>query len=188
MFILVLGCLIASPLVASATPAPLRPGAPPISPLQLLKTSDTIPSEWLGVWSFHVVQKDCTTHIITADTTVLDTLCTSSNIEPDSTAAFPLSCDYQVEGNGYHLVCDGTVAVTDSCTALFHEDLTGTVSGGSFQVEGTFSFSYQGSCFGIPDQCTEYTSTGTRINSDPAVCQGTPVEPTTWGIIKSRYQ
>jgi len=173
-----------TPVSVLAGPAPRMPR---ISSLEILKAADSLPTDWIGVWSIHSVQKDCTTQIVSYDATVLDTLCTDSSIEPDSNSVFQTNCTTTINGNSYEVVCDGTLAVTDSCQTIYHQETSGTVTGSSFTVSGTITFSYSGSCFGLPDQCLSFTSTGTRVDSNPAVCSQTPVEPTSWGLLKSRY-
>jgi len=156
--------------------------------LGVLSTTDTLPSSWIGVWSTHIVQKDCTTNFTYYDQTMTDTLCADANIQPDSTAESPLSCTTQLNGNSYHVVCDGAETLEGSCTATYHEDITGTVNGDSYTSGGTFTISYSEGCSGLPDMCINITITGTRISSDPGVCANTPVEPVSWGLLKSRYE
>jgi hypothetical protein len=177
--------LTSTPAVAAGTTA-----VPEVSTLDVLGTLDTLPSSWIGVWSIHTTQTDCTTNFVYFDQTLTDTLCADANIQPDSTADLPVSCTAQVDANSFHVICDATYPVEPGspCMATFHEDVTGSVNGDSYTSSGTFTISYSDSCSNVFDTCINISSTGSRTSSDPGVCANTPVEPVSWGLLKSRYE
>ncbi len=162
--------------------------APRIPVLDILSANDAVPSNWIGIWTIHTTLRDCTTNLLIFDETVNDTLCADTSIEPDSTADFPVSCTTQFTSDSFSLVCDGTYPESDSCSVTYHQEYSGTIGSGSYTASGNYSFVFTGACDGIPDQCVNVATTGTRVSSDPGVCPQTPVESTSWGLLKSRYE
>ncbi len=176
--------LLAAAAACAGSAAAITPPHPPTLN-QILTAADTnLPSAWVGVWSIHTVETDCTSGATFYDATLVDTLCVDQSIAPgDST----VSCNVQVDATSFHVTCSGTQDVIAGCTATFSYDVSGSVTGNSFTSTGTFNITYSGDCFGAEDSCFNITETGTRTSSDPGVCN-TPTLPNTWGRLKAMYR
>ncbi|MFN8178870.1 MAG: hypothetical protein U0167_13150, partial [bacterium] len=73
-------------------------------------------------------------------------------------------------------------------TVTFNYTLAATRTGETLHATLTQSQVYsQPGCGPIPDSCTKTVTTATRIGAEPANCAA-PVEPDTWGQVKSRYR
>lgn len=168
-------------LRSGTTVAGVHP-AKPLVPLLLVQTEDpTVTSEWAGVWQSNEDTYNCETQALSSSDVVVDTLCTGA----------------AVLGLGDDFTCTGTITATDydvHCTAVFSDvpgctvnvDVrgVGTRDGDSAESTTVMQIWFTGCSF--PSACDSIVAQSTRIAPELETCT-TPVEPLSWGALKSRF-
>ena len=147
-----------------------------------------IPPEWAGIWETQSTAYDCETNDVLSTSTFQDTLCTGSVIQnPDS--EFEITCTGSADATTVTYHCEGSTEIITGCIAEFTYDTSTTRTGDTFVSTTTSAIHYVGdACLGIPDSCTRFEQTGTRIAGEPTPCVDTPVRAESWGLFKALYR
>jgi hypothetical protein len=122
----------------------------------------------------------------------IDTLCAGRAYDPAPDSPYQLECTGTVTTTtvDQHCTFSGPVEGTE-CTLDITFDFVGTRSGDSSVITQTLSIDVGGTgaeCAFFPDECTRTVSRATRIGPEPGAYCASPVEPTTWGRVKSQYR
>jgi hypothetical protein len=151
--------------------------------------SDPVPAEWSGVWSTVDSLYDCN-GVFQQTFSSIDTLCTGQAVEPDPDPEFTYECNGTITATTVNITCTGSSEVFPDCTANFVVTQVGTRTADSYFMVITTNTTFSGTgkgCDQFPAQCMQFNTHGTRIAPEPTAYCATPVEPTTWGKLKSRY-
>ena len=145
-----------------------------------------VPPEYIGIWDYTTVVRDCDTQQILFQGAQRDTVCAGDTFDP-SFGQFELECTGTINATTIDVECTGQFVVDPKCVANLHYVIDGTRNGDSWITTSTIETDYVGAGCPIGDSCTVTTSTGTRVDPNPN-CEAQPVEPGTWGQIKHSYQ
>lgn len=160
----------------------------PISLQQALRAGGfVLPPEWAGLWAFDDTTRACNRGAIESIDMGVDTLCAGFSLEPDPTEGGAYSCTGTVTATEIDLQCSFSISI-EGCTLTYQQTLRASRNGDT--ATSFFQFSMTSTpplCAFIPDTCFEEYEGFTRIGPAPATCT-TPIEPATWGDIKSRYR
>jgi hypothetical protein len=164
--------------------APVAPSAPRLSDWLSILTDPALPHAWAGVWQSTNVDSNCVNHTYTGTTYSTDTLCTNQAIGGGP----QVTCTGTTSDTAIDISCSGTEEIFPGCSVTYSFTLVATRSGETLQAATTSSQVFTPTlCAGLADTCTKTVTTATRIGPEPADC-ATPVEPDTWGEMKSRYK
>ncbi len=144
----------------------------------------TVPAEWVGVWDLQVTTRDCTSGAIQTTSTPTDTLCVQ-DIFHDSDPDF--TCEGEADATSFSYTCTGSSEISPGCNVTYTVVASGTRTDDSYMATATRTTDFDPGCE-IPDMCAEVTTIGSRIDSNPDVCQASPVVVSTWGHVKTHYQ
>ncbi len=160
-----------------------------VPPTRVLSPSGgpVLPTDYQGIWNYTLTVRDCETMFVFITDTGTDTLCADDAAVPDSTEGSNFSCEGTITGSGYNLVCSGTEAIDDTCSASFDYEITATLNGNNLSYVGIFNTTYDRCGEEFPASCFRYEYTAVRVGNANTAC-ATPVESTTWGYIKSRHR
>lgn len=148
-----------------------------------------LPPEWAGVWTYLDSTYDCTGALLSVDSG-LDTLCTGTVISFDS-GPFVVVCTGSSTATTIDQTCTFTGEVVTDCNVTFTIEMHGTRTASSSVITNTVTTDYSGiapECAFLPDSCRRTVTRANRIASEPVAYCSTPVDPTTWGRVKSRYR
>ena len=149
--------------------------------------SDPIPAEWAGIWSVTDSMYECTSGTFFFAFARTDTLCSGGTFTPPDTSA-DYSCTGSATPTTINMTCTGSEQVEPTCTANYNVTMVGTRTADSYYYVITSNVTYTGAdCTGYDDACIQFNSHGVRTAPEPVAYCATPVEPTTWGKLKSRY-
>lgn len=151
---------------------------------QLSQRMADVPPEWLGIWFVTSTAKDCETGFVFFSNAEPDTLCANSALDPEDDEV-GLSCTSTLNATNYSSTCTGTVEEA-GCTATYTYESNFTRTGDAYSGVTTLTLDYQGVDCG-PAVCMRIETSATRVSSSTSSCL-TPVEPTTWGTVKSLYE
>ncbi|HEV8481176.1 MAG TPA: hypothetical protein VGR66_10320 [Candidatus Eisenbacteria bacterium] len=155
----------------------------------LRSASVPVPAEWAGVWTTVDTSYDCVTLAFKNTNTQTDTVCVGQEVGDPGTLPYNITCTGSANATTVHMHCTGSGELIPGCTVDIDIVTDGTVSGDSYYMVTTSSFTYTGAgCLGIPDQCLVLHSHGTRIASAPPAYCATPTQPSTWGGLKAHYR
>ncbi len=180
-------------LGAALLTAPARAAdpVPGISVRDLVRTVNSVadlPNTYTGIWDYTIVQKDCDTGAIFFTTQYTDTVCVNTDISPNPEGDYTLTCPTaEVNANSYHYVCNGSYEITPGCTASVSFEVTGTVGDGNINSVTLYNTTFSGDCFSTDPICARIEITGNRVSTATPGCN-TPVETSTWGLLKSHYE
>jgi len=147
------------------------------------------PASWAGIWEITSTDYECGTSNQVDMYTETDTLCAGDIFDPgEEEEGVEYLCSGGIDDTTIDISCSVTAEVAPGCNITFTFTTTGTRTGDSFEGTDTFSITYEGDCFGLPDSCTESEVTGSRIGAAPTECATTSTEPTSWGRIKDLYR
>jgi hypothetical protein len=144
-----------------------------------------IPSDYIGIWEYNSITRDCTTQSIINQTAGRDTVCAGDIFDP-SQGQYLLDCTGTADGNTIDLHCTGSFQKDPKCLVNVEYDVDGTRNGDSWTTTTTLNFQFVGATCPIAEFCTVTTSTSTRVDPDPN-CTQAPVDPASWGRIKHQY-
>ncbi|NOT32608.1 MAG: hypothetical protein HOP12_00385 [Candidatus Eisenbacteria bacterium] len=184
------GCLLV-PCLLHAAPTPAAPihAIRWLTAVKVLGGGNTIPAAWAGVWQVEdSLYTGCNPLIPSSTDSFLDTLCTGTSVDPDTTGIGNYDCTGTVTGTTIDITCNGSSMFGD-CEAQFTYHTQGTRTGETMVVITTINTHYEppADCFGLPDDCTRIVTRSTRISAEPIECT-TATQPSTWGQLKSRYR
>ncbi len=147
-----------------------------------------IPPEWAGIWTYLDSTYECTGALLSVDSG-LDTLCTGTVISFDS-GPFAVVCTGSSTATTVDQICTFTGPIL-TCTVNFTIEMHGTRTADSYVITNTVTTDYSGiapECAFLLDTCRRTVTRGTRTAGEPVAYCSTPVDPTTWGRVKSRYR
>jgi len=182
-------------VVVLATPLPAAAGElPQLSLSGILGALDdpVLPDEWGGIWDIDIDLRLCGSPTILFSDSETDTLCPGASVDagdsdPDDPTII-MECTGTATATRLEMTCTFSQVVEGgACTInsviTYEADLNGDSYTAVVRSESTVS----GTCIDQGDFCGESTITGTRVGPAPASC-ATPVELSTWGTLKSRYE
>jgi hypothetical protein len=179
--------LIALGIVSTLPPASRALEVPKLTLEDALRaTSPLIPAAWGGIWATAESTHVCGNPTITMTDAGFDTLCSGTPVIDESGG---LTCTGTADDVSANVSCSVTFpAGPPPCTATISINLMATRNGNSAFVTFTESHTFTPTnCAGMADTCEVTESTYTRVGPEPVPCTS-PVEPTTWGMIKSSYR
>ena len=175
---------------AIAAPADAGPRAPGLR--GALNGSIVVPAEWSGIWSYTDSVYDCSGVFQSLDSG-LDTLCTGLSYDPAPDSPYPArlhrirdldhrrpALHVQRPDRGHRMHGHLHVRLRRNPLGRHVRDHQHDVD--RHRRNGASECSF------FPDQCTRTVSRATRIAAEPTAYCATPVEPTTWGRVKSQYR
>jgi hypothetical protein len=173
----------ASPLRADATQSLPHPGLAEI----LASLGDTtIPPAWAGIWHFDNTDFDCSTNDPIGFDSADDTLCTGAEVYPGG-GLVTFTCTGTTNDTSINITCTGSGGFPPICTVDATVMLVATLSGQDLNATFTTTVvSTPPNCYG-QDGCVRTETIGTYLGPEPAEC-ASPVEPGSWGRLKSRYR
>jgi hypothetical protein len=143
-----------------------------------------IPAEWAGIWMYQSQTKDCVTGAVINSSAYADTTCAGEVIVPGG--GF-YQCTGGYDGNTYTSDCVASQEILPGCRADYHLVQTGTRNGDTYTSTARSTTTFVGETCGVlADQCFDFVTTATRVAPAPDPCF-VPVEPVTWGSLKSRF-
>jgi hypothetical protein len=145
----------------------------------------TIPAAWSGIWSHQDSLHLCGNPTIFLTGTGEDTLCTGGAF-PQGPGGVTLDCTGTVDDDSADLTCTGTDDSDPTCIIHYNLLFVATRNGENFFAEGTVTTTHEPQ-FCDFDACIVTEITATRVAPEPAECL-TPVEASTWGMLKARYR
>jgi hypothetical protein len=180
-----LGFFVLAALVLSLPSASPAAGLPSMTLGDALAAGNlTIPAAWSGIWSVADTSHACGDPTLETDVTV-DTLCTGAPVVDDPFDI--LDCTGStVDDVSANVNCAGFVEFP-GCRIDVSLTIVAARNGDSYVATSTSSQTFTPTGCGGVDECTVTESTGTRIGPEPPDCQ-TPVDASTWGLVKSRYR
>ncbi len=180
----ILFAALLDPLFGTSADAGPRPTSHGGSPSRLLG-GNVVPAAWAGIWSTVDSTYDCQDILQSTDSS-LDTLCTGQASDPGTG-----ECIGTITDNSIDITCNYSELIDTDCTLTISIEVHGTRTSNSYLLTITSMSSTAGTSKGcdlFPSSCSRTVSRGTRIASEPLAYCSTPVDPTTWGRVKSRYR
>jgi len=144
----------------------------------------TIPAAWSGIWAKEDSLHLCSDPTVFVTRAGFDTLCTGATFDEEA-GGIMLNCTGMVDDDSADITCTGTDNSDPDCTVLFDVHIVAMRNGDSFFRVSTANITHEPPSCDF-DGCIVTETTATREFPEPAECL-TPVEPGTWGMIKSRY-
>ncbi|MAE70946.1 MAG: hypothetical protein CME06_10815 [Gemmatimonadetes bacterium] len=170
------------------------PGCIPLSLLLLAIVSGVAPAdvifpvEWGGIWEMDSVNRECESGDLISETATTDTICPGTSIEGiiESGGTIDVTCTGTATGDRIIATCAGSFEVFPGCTAQVDWDFDGTLSGETMVLDQQIVISYEGSCPGLSDTCTDNIVEGERIDTNwNDYCEQTRVQERSWGAMKT---
>lgn len=149
-----------------------------------------VPPEWAGIWTYVDSTYDCDGNFESLDGGT-DTLCAGRVFQPVEDNPYPLVCNENTTASTVEVSCTAFVEIVPDCDAMFTFEFNGTRTGDSYFVTALSRTEFVGTapeCGFLPNSCSRTNTHGTRIAPEPVAYCATPVEPTTWGRVKTRYR
>jgi hypothetical protein len=145
------------------------------------------PSEWSGIWNYQITYYLCDGEFPLYTIAMTDTICAGDSYDPGE--GEDQNCTGTYTPTSIDIECSWSEEVADNCIASTSASVTGSVSAGSIQKTVILNVTYAGEGCGVEfeDMCTRIVFAGTRVAPQPAECF-TPVEPASWGTIKTLYR
>jgi len=148
-----------------------------------------IPPEWAGVWTYLDSTYDCNGSLLGVDPGL--GRWATGRVSPCDSGPLAVQCTGSSTSTTVDQTCTYTGEVVTDCNVTFTIEMHGTRNADSYVITNTVTTDYAGTapeCSFLPDSCRRTVSRGNRIAAEPVAYCSTPVDPTTWGRVKSRYR
>lgn len=145
--------------------------------------SPTYTDAWKGVWEVTERTIDCETlEVIEEDVSFL-ALCPG-----DPVLGSEDGCSGSVTDESYEADCLWSIPVKDDCEAVFSYEASGTRSGDTYTGTTYYVVFYSGEgCELSEGLCISTEVEAVRTEDEPD-CGRTPVDATSWGTLKMRFE
>jgi hypothetical protein len=143
------------------------------------------PPEFIGIWEYNTITRDCNTQVILNQGAPTDTVCAGDTFDP-SGGQHQLDCTGTATATTVDLHCEASFQKDPDCLVNVAYDIDGTRNGDSSTTTTTLNMQLVGTACPITEFCTVTTSTGTRVDPNPD-CSPAAIETVSWGRIKHQY-
>ncbi len=155
----------------------------------ILHDTIVVPAAWSGIWAITDSVYNCGNSTPISFSSDADTLCTGQSFNPEDTGGVTVTCTGSADDTHADITCTGSFEVFPLCTATYTVRSVTTRTGESYVATTTITTTYsQPGCGSfLQDTCQIINTKGMRTGPAPGNCL-TPVQPGTWGAIKSLYR
>lgn len=156
---------------------------------KLAKASVVAPPEWDGFWA--TIDSVYTCAGVFQSTSIgADTICGGKDYSsrPPGTG-IELQCTGNADATTIDVTCTGSGPVFADCDADYTVVIHGTRTADTYFIVNTVNITFVGTgCLGVPPQCIQVNSHGTREGQAPPDFCATPTKKSSWGEIKVLYR